>query len=497
MGQQNTAVTQQHPQAIRDEDLSSMCDRIHTAMVPLAGEGSTGFFFPRSELERICSRACVHRELERLFGERAQEYTDYVCGSMKAKGDSRHGRPARQIYAILASVGSLDKVDRFLEAGVSDEDLPFLWDDMKTRGKLLTKNLDHITGTRRGGGKACFLENETTFKEDFDRELYALRKVDPGPHVVELCATFKRGRELSFLFPWAQGGSLAELMKRQPLELVRATSNPCKTLILWIATQCEGLATGLGSIHVAEPEMPPQDTGPLAQGSDEYKRSYGIHGDIKPDNMLYFSSQELQQRSHHLGTIKLADFGLTRFFTRDSRPKQPGSRPMSETYASPEHYMASDGVSRKADVWALGCVFTELLTWVARGPEAVRGYGRSRLEEKGRGPTRLDWDVDTFCGKIFSESGPIKDFPIKQAVDKCIEENRGAVSSDYPDENYVAEFLDFVRKRMLETDRAKRADCEEVYNYLRKARERLQDDDRYCPDNLGSLGCLANISEES
>jgi hypothetical protein len=54
-------------------------------------------------------------------------------------------------------------------------------------------------------------------------------------------------------------------------------------------------------------------------------------------------------------------------------------------------------MSRKVDIWALGCVFSEHLTWAIRGPGAVKKYEERRLEEnlfagdtRGKGKWRED-----------------------------------------------------------------------------------------------------------
>jgi serine/threonine protein kinase len=72
-----------------------------------------------------------------------------------------------------------------------------------------------------------------------------------------------------------------------------------------------------------------------------------IHGDIKPSNILLYKNE-----------VKLADFSLSSFHFKES------DRILRESYT--EHYRSPEiwnnlGYSYKADVWALGCTFYEII----------------------------------------------------------------------------------------------------------------------------------------
>ncbi|KFH43979.1 Cyclin-dependent kinase-like protein [Hapsidospora chrysogenum ATCC 11550] len=111
----------------------------------------------------------------------------------------------------------------------------------------------------------------------------------------------------------------------------------------------------------------------------ESSSSFGIHGDIKPGNILHFQQEN---QGYYLGRLKVADLGLLQFHGKASRAKKSSQRPdfASQTYRSPKHDL-SRIMSRKVDIWALGCVFSEHLTWAMRGPGAVEQYEERRLEE--------------------------------------------------------------------------------------------------------------------
>jgi serine/threonine protein kinase len=232
--------------------------------------------------------------------------------------------------------------------------------------------------------------------------LYALKKVSSEPHVLELHAAFKHGDRPCLLFKWAQGGSLSELMEMNPYELRLSGTQ----LYEWIVLQMTGLAEGLCGMHDAHDDLSRW----CIDGKEDF---YGIHGDVKPDNILRFTDRD------PAGRLVLSDFGLTRFHTKASRSHRRGNGPVSPTYASPEHNDYICGVSRRSDVWALGCVYTEMLTWAIQGPEAHKLYECARLSEDDVGRQKGTWHMDRFFGIDFSErdlSGALGRRFLKKAV---------------------------------------------------------------------------------
>ncbi|KAF5013623.1 hypothetical protein FDECE_384 [Fusarium decemcellulare] len=538
-GQNYSPESTNNPAELEDDDLESLADCLRNAMQQHVLDG-TKEFLPLGELRRICTFPNVLQELEGLFPEKAKEYAHYVC--RETFDDFRLGHSAHKLFVILALTEKLDKLPRFIEAGICDRHLPFTWEP---GNKVLRSRGRRLVGTH-AVGKPCFLENEKNFmrvfyreqwqvlipfisktksnqvgeyelggdtimpwifyepvgndsefsqvfkimihpdhhtfddneffalkvlkagtkQEDFEQELYALRKTPSGSHVIDLFATFKVGDELSFLFPWAKGGSLTDLMKQEPLELFAPMTGSSKTFIRWIAEQCIGLAKGLYDIHNAEPPL--QDRGRFVANPKAWKDDYGIHGDVKTDNILRFVKGGNPQE---LGELKWSDFGLTKFHTKASRSMQPGNGPLSPTYASPEHNFYSHGVSRRSDIWALGCVFTELLTWVIRGRACLEQYSQDRLNEQDLGRRRGSWREDRFFGKEFALGGtpgiPSRLF-VKNSVLKCIEENKKAIAGAGQAANCLTDFLDFIRDRMLVIEGNERAESSEVCSFLKK-----------------------------
>lgn len=92
----------------------------------------------------------------------------------------------------------------------------------------------------------------------------------------------------------------------------------------------------------------------LLKGLEHIHSKNLIHRDLKPGNLLLNQS----------GTLKIADFGLSRPALDPSHGHTAPLTPLVGTvrYMSPEVLLRSTFYTQAADIWAVGCIFAEMLS---------------------------------------------------------------------------------------------------------------------------------------
>ncbi|KAJ9144608.1 Kinase-like protein [Pleurostoma richardsiae] len=224
--------------------------------------------------------------------------------------------------------------------------------------------------------------------KDFKDEVKAWRKsgnTTRHPHLIDLLATCRKGPQDCYLLSdWAEGGNLRDYWFCHP------NPQPDISLVRWIAQQSLGLAQALKQIHRSDSSL-----------SDISERDYGIHSDIKPENMLLFKKPPGTP-----GTLVICDFGFTRFHSKESRSRAAHIGG-TDTYRAPEAEFRP--ISRVYDVWALGCLFLEFITWYLTGYNGVQHDFTDR---------RIGGDT----GQLMKTDKFFNNGPEGQAVKPCVRE---------------------------------------------------------------------------
>ncbi|KAL6714396.1 hypothetical protein ACLMJK_007819 [Lecanora helva] len=108
------------------------------------------------------------------------------------------------------------------------------------------------------------------------------------------------------------------------------------------------------------------------------------HHDLKPDNILVFKNGKSE-------IWKISDFGVSQTKRIQSLgqvfdPKMISSGVRNPcygyTYAAPEAKLQGHMVTRRADVWSLGCIITLVLTFMDGGWTALESFTAARVEER-------------------------------------------------------------------------------------------------------------------
>lgn len=157
----------------------------------------------------------------------------------------------------------------------------------------------------------------------FQREIEVLRRLK-HPQLVGIVGFGKWNGRPALITEWLPGGSLAQVIEAQrqagrPLPFLRAAA--------WLWDACQGLA----AIHNAGL----------------------VHRDIKPSNLLLTPQ----------GGLKIADLGLAKAVgIETSALTATGLAIGSPRYMAPEQWTRPGEVDARADIYALGVTFYELLT---------------------------------------------------------------------------------------------------------------------------------------
>lgn len=200
-------------------------------------------------------------------------------------------------------------------------------------------------------------------EEEFKREADTLKRFSDGSylHLVSLLATYQQYKRYYLVFPCARGDLKEYWSKQNPQPETDIDT------VQWVAKQCRGIAEGLGQIHRYVSKYSKEAGVPTEE-------LYGKHGDIKPQNILWFND-----RHHRKGILKITDFGLAEFKTSLSTFCRPQTRMVvSPSYRAPECDL-SNGVGRSSDIWALGCVYLEMITWLLGGRILMEEFFKVRL----------------------------------------------------------------------------------------------------------------------
>ncbi|KAK4184881.1 hypothetical protein QBC35DRAFT_37967 [Podospora australis] len=249
--------------------------------------------------------------------------------------------------------------------------------------------------------KGCFAVKRLRSQDPaaFKREVEVLRKfskqeVEGRHHLITLLATYVYQEQYHLIFPLAESNlSVYWRDNTSPI-------NNDITTVRWMAEQCRGLASSLASIH--QYNRTDTDTFSLFPGCNlaklttiDHRTSLNAghdapgsiaigpprmvfcrHGDIKPENILWFSSPP------GMGTLKITDFGTADFMLQDNVPRTP-EIPKTHMYEAPEACLVftTGIIGTSSDIWSLGCVYLEFIAWLLGGWDGIDRFLDERLAQ--------------------------------------------------------------------------------------------------------------------
>ncbi|KAI1277693.1 hypothetical protein F5Y07DRAFT_398246 [Xylaria sp. FL0933] len=373
-------------------------------------------------------------------------------------------------------------------------------------------------------------------RESFDQERNILKKfkgVRSHPHVVSLLSTFEQGSKLGLIFYRADGDLRAFWKSKNPRpQIDRKTS-------IWAAKQCAGLASALLRLHNHETfNRLSVDTGDGGQVPDPKRkvkiavackhargtrkpklqrekhsattvkrdtrhsdsetlneceqraastadqqvaelrkvRKYGRHGDIKPENILWYSDL-----TDDLGTLQLTDFGVSDLKSGMSKSEIQSNLAGTLVYRAPEFDVPERVIRQSADIWSLGCVFVEFITWLLGGEPLLRQFSRKRMSWDPYAHMEMDTFFESDCVKHLS--GKTIKLKVKDSVISFFDELHEHVNCT----EYIHDFLDLIRDSMLvletdDTSESNRILAAHLFSQLNRFEERCRDEEMYATE---------------
>ncbi|KAI6360869.1 hypothetical protein MCOR25_006604 [Pyricularia grisea] len=304
-----------------------------------------------------------------------------------------------------------------------------------------------------------------TRKEVFARERTSLERLMASPHanIVCLLGTMERqsphlgNSRYYFIFPWADS-NLHDFITTKHPKLSSLSRDVA--LVRWMARQMLGLAEALKLVHRTE-----------GVGAVDTKKTHGRHGDIKPQNILWYRGV-----GDDMGTLKLADFGAAEFHSEHSVNVQAELAQHSPTHRAPEHD-TSAFVTPRVDVWSLGAVLLELVVWYMCGYQGWKDFTRARSEEDDGVNVGRMIQLDKYFNVVRRDGIP-RDAFVKEAVHKQISDLRdhGLCSS------YFAKVLDIIEQKMLIIPFNDRISCRDLVRKFQTLSRKCQDSDPFCTE---------------
>ncbi|KAH8901561.1 hypothetical protein GQ53DRAFT_7568 [Thozetella sp. PMI_491] len=153
-----------------------------------------------------------------------------------------------------------------------------------------------------------------------------LSGTNSSPHIIPLLSAFHYRDSYYFLFPWADG-NLRQFWLRHPPFIDWKTSR-------LIIDRCYGIAKGLQRIQYAYGA-----SDPLPPKRENKATEWVLHGNITPENFLYFGNDK--DTGCHL---VISGFSLLRHHFSLSEPRESNMslKGFSPTYRPPEVDTAGD-----------------------------------------------------------------------------------------------------------------------------------------------------------
>jgi serine/threonine protein kinase len=328
---------------------------------------------------------------------------------------------------------------------------------------------------------------------EFKKEVEVLKTLGHKhhPHLIRLLSTYRQKQKYHLMFPWADG-NLRQFWDSKPLPQFD------KPLVLWSLRQMTGIASALHLIHsfrLSHPlaiqlpgeKMLRKDVEMTVMRQDEL---FGRHGDIKPENILWLQGHA--ETEGDLGTLQIADFGSGRFHGRDSRSAGSSNLIFSTpTYEPPESRL-NWPISRAYDIWSLGCLYLEFITWLLKGADAIDDFSNVR------GQFENGIDNDDFFSISIDDAGRTQ-ATLREGVVSWVDQ----LHTHEHCSALIHELLDMIMSEVLVINSKDRSPSFSLFQSLKSCLRKAECDASYMMEPVPraprrtSIGSISNLSSRS
>ncbi|PNP58334.1 hypothetical protein THARTR1_01849 [Trichoderma harzianum] len=293
-------------------------------------------------------------------------------------------------------------------------------------------------------------DQQTDVQKFYEKEKHTLETMKElnNKHLIKAIATYTKGNDKYFLFPWANGGNLQDMLQSNQGTLD-------KDLVAWVLDQIVGLSEAIWALH------------------DKKIR----HGDIKPSNILCSGpGTGITNES----TLIIADVGLAKQHVEYTRYRNSTTttRHGSITYEPPEVSPKRQlkTLSRNYDIWSLGCVFLELIIWAVYGVHGTKSF-HGHLSQNSN-------------ARFWEEVGSGGTEQIHSAVGTWIKKLRGDLNGS----SAFSDVIELIEKKLLIISDKKRADSMAVVKSLKKIQGKASETDYLFSPELERLATSRRLS---
>jgi hypothetical protein len=246
-------------------------------------------------------------------------------------------------------------------------------------GASMTAKVDQVLCRRIGLARKTVRCSRQWTIEDAMREVYHLQNLRHA-HIIQLVGSYLQGRSFSILmYPVAECHLGAFLEDTADLHVHKTGSQ----MDMSYSARLAFLSASVGCLTSAVAYIHENTT---------------KHMDIKPQNILVRPTTPISPLYWH---VYLADFGLSRSFASQDHSQTDGPTARTPRYCAPEVYQ-HERRGRSADIFSLGCVFTEIFTVLYREhpqdfAEFRRGEGQDESFHANL-PRVIEWIDQMLCG---------------------------------------------------------------------------------------------------